>query len=138
VRQGSRYLIWALALLVAGLLVGCGGDDSGDSSSAEAGTDEAAIEETLKGWLTEGGCDRMTDGFLEDQTFSSDPEQACETFEASFTAPAFGPDDIVVSEIQVDGTKASAVVGDEVSNVTSLYELVSEDGQWKIDSVDIQ
>jgi ABC-type glycerol-3-phosphate transport system substrate-binding protein len=129
----------ALAVLVGVmLLVGCGGDD-GESASSEtaAGDDAAAIEETVKGWLLEGGCERMTDEFLEAQTFLSDPEEACETFETGFTAPSYGEDDIVVSDIEVDGTKGSATVGDETSGIESRYELVNEDGTWKIDSADL-
>lgn len=150
-----------LAIFVAALMfaAGCGGDDesttptttaasgaTGASSSATeedaAGgvqasltpDDEAAIEDTIKTWLTEGGCDLMTDKFLESQTFLDDPAEACESFEASFSEPLYAPDDIIVSEIEGDGEKATAVVGDEISNVESDYKLINEGDGWKIDS----
>ena len=121
----------ALAMLA---LAGCGGDDGGGSA---AGTDEEAITETIRGWLTEGGCERMTDKFLEAQTFIDEPEQACETFEAGFTAPGYSADDIVVSEIEIEGDRATATVGDETTDITSEYTLVREDGQWKIDKAEL-
>jgi hypothetical protein len=157
-----RAFVKVLPILIAALLLaaGCGGEDepeastttseisgasgatgaAGDAEEAESGSsalsteDEAAIEDTIKTWLTEGGCDLMTDKFLENQTFIEDPAEACETFEGSFSEPLYGPDEVIVSEIEGDGEKATAVVGDEVSNVESEYKLVNEDGQWKIDS----
>ena len=105
--------------------------------STEASGEEGKVEETLKLWLTEGGCERMTDKFLESQTFEEDPEQACETFETSFTAPSYGADDIVVSDIEIDGETATATVGDEVSDIESAYTLTNESGEWQIDSADL-
>ena len=140
-------LLIALALSVAFIAGGCGGDD-GDGSGApsEAASDPggtltaedgAEIEDTLKTWLTEGGCDKMTDAFLEDQTFIDDPEEACEAFENLFTEPAYSADDVIVSDITGSGDRASAVVSDDVSNVETTFQLRNEDGEWKIDSADI-
>jgi hypothetical protein len=154
-----KVLVILVALLL--LLGGCGGDDESETPTTTTGTsgatgatgasgaaekdaalaggsltsdDEAEIEDTIKTWLTEGGCDLMTDKFLESQTFVEDPEEACETFEGSFSEPLYGPDDIIVSDIEGDGEKATAVVGDEVSNVESDYKLIKEGDGWKIDS----
>ena len=134
-------LLFVLALLLAG----CGGDDDGSSPSEAAsnpgGTltaeDGAAIEDTLKTWLTEGGCENMTDSFLEDQTFNDDPQEACESFEDLFTEPAYSADDVIVSDIKGSGDRASAVVSDEISNIETTFQLRNEDGKWKIDSADI-
>jgi hypothetical protein len=161
---GRRDYLVAFAVLTTLLFAGCGGDDdepeattsavtgatgatgpsdAGDDGedSAAAGSlapeDEAEIEDTIKTWLTEGGCDLMTDQFLEDQTFQSDPGQACETFEQTFTPPDYGPDDIVVSEIEGDGSKATATVGDSISDIESTYTLVNEGGQWRIDEAEL-
>ena len=126
------------ALLAVILLVGCGGDEGdSESSSAAGGDDSAAVEETVKSWLLEGGCDRMTDRFLEEQTFISDPAEACETFESSFSAPSYGEEDIIVSDVEVEGETATLVVGDDYSGIESRYELVSEDGTWKIDAAEL-
>jgi hypothetical protein len=79
----------------------------------------------------------MTDKFLESQTFNDDPVEACETFEANFSAPAYGTDEIVVSDINVEGDEATATVGDEVSNIESSYTLTNESGAWQIDSAEL-
>ena len=142
-------LLTVLALLPALLLAGCGDDEGGGddgSSPSEAASnpggslsaeDGAAIEETLKTWLTEGGCENMTDAFLEDQTFNDDPEEACESFENLFSEPAYTAGDVIVSDIKGDGDRASAVVSDDFSNVSTTFQLRNEDGKWKIDSADI-
>jgi len=136
----------SLALASLLLIAGCGGDDDGGSSPSEAASnpggsltadDGAAIEDTLKTWLTEGGCENMTDAFLEDQTFNDDPEEACEAFESLFTEPSYSADDVIVSDITGNGDKASAVVSDDISNVETTFQLRNEDGDWKIDSADI-
>lgn len=140
-----RALGAVAALFAVVLLVGCGGDDGESAASSDSVTteesaatdDTAAVEDTIKTWLLEGDCGVMTDKFLEAQTFLSDPEAACDSFEGSFTTPPYGEDDIVVSDIESDGTKAAATVGDKISDFESRYKLVNEDGTWKIDSVDL-
>lgn len=125
----------ATILVGASLLLGaCGG---GDGVSTEASGDEGEVEETIKLWLTEGGCERMTDKFLEAQTFNDDPDEACETFESGFAPPSYSADDVIVSDVAIDGDMATATVGDEVSNVESTYTLTNESGEWQIDSAEI-
>jgi hypothetical protein len=135
-------------------LTACGGDDESTTAAVPSTTttstgatgvtgevvvaeDAAEIEDTVKTWLLEGDCDVMTDQFLEHQTFQQDPEKACDAFEQSFSPPQYGEEDIVVSDIAVNGAKATATVGDKVTGVESTYHLVNEDGTWKIDSADI-
>jgi hypothetical protein len=88
----------------------------------------------------------MTDKFLEEQTFNDNPTEACKTFEASFSPPAYRADDIDVTDIEYVNDKATAIVGggpEGVSvtaggeEVTSRYTLVNEDGTWKIDSAEL-
>ena len=163
--MGRNRLGMALVLCVAALAAvaaGCGSDDStsteagatavttstdaSTTSTTSDGRDLDAIETTIKTWLTEGDCDLMTDKFLEEQTFNDDPKQACETFEASFSPPAYSADDIDVTDIEYVNDKATAIVGggpEGVSvtsggeEVTSKYTLVNEDGTWKIDSAEL-
>lgn len=163
--MGRNRLRMALVLCIAALAAiaaGCGSDDS-TSTEAEAtaatatstgattsttsdGSDLDAIETTIKTWLTEGDCDLMTDKFLEEQTFNDNPTEACKTFEASFSPPAYSADDIDVTDIEYVNDKATANVGggpEGVSvtaggeEVTSKYTLVNEDGTWKIDSAEL-
>ena len=159
-RTGMALVLCIAAL--AAIAAGCGSDDS-TSTEAEAtaatatstgattsttsdGSDLDAIETTIKTWLTEGDCDLMTDKFLEEQTFNDNPTEACKTFEASFSPPAYSADDIDVTDIEYVNDKATAIVGggpEGVSitsggeEVTSKYTLVNEDGTWKIDSAEL-
>ena len=159
-RTGMALVLCNAAL--AAIAAGCGSDDS-TSTEAEAtaatttstgattsttsdGSDLDAIETTIKTWLTEGDCDLMTDKFLEEQTFNDNPTEACKTFEASFSPPAYSADDIDVTDIEYVNDKATAIVGggpEGVSvtaggeEVTSKYTLVNEDGTWKIDSAEL-
>ena len=146
---------FALLLLLALIGAGCGGDDEGSgtgSGGSEGGSageaaadpggtltpeDGAEIEDVLKTWTIEGGCEYMTDQFLEDQTFIDDPEQACEVHESTHEDPLFSADDVIVSDIKGNGDRASAVISDDFSNVETTYGLLNEGGQWKINSFDI-
>jgi hypothetical protein len=158
----------ALALCMVALgafaAAGCGSDDSSSSTTAadtvetvaddtasvstttSVSPDIDAIETTIKTWMLEGDCTLMTDKFLEDQTFDDNPKTACKTFESIFTPPAYGEDDIDITDVQFENDKATAVVGGSPEGVsiteggeeiTSTYHLVFEDGTWKIDSADL-
>jgi hypothetical protein len=147
------------ALLLA--LTGCGGDDENGGGEPVAGEgapartaetpddapqpeeasedDEQAIRDTIVGWLLEGGCERMTDKFLEEQAFIGDNRtERCDFFEKAFRKPQFTKDDIKLSDVEVKGDKATAVVGDNFSNVESKYTLVRAGEGWRIDSADLQ
>ncbi len=138
-RRRVAILAVALAVLAAGC--GDGSSSSSTTATADAGTtaavsdETAAIEATIRTWVLEGDCDLMTDKFLEAQTFESNPKRACKLFESLFEAPQYGAEDIEISEVEIDGDRASAVVGDAGAGVTITYKLVLDDGQWKIDAV---
>ena len=162
----GRKRLWAATMICGTALAvaGCGSDDSSDSTAvadtaattaADASTETTstsispdidAIETTIKTWMLEGDCTLMTDKFLEDQTFDDNPKTACKTFESIFTAPAYGEDDIDITDVKFVNDKATAVVGGSPEGVsiteggeeiTSTYHLVYEDGTWKIDSADL-
>jgi hypothetical protein len=103
--------------------------------------DEEAVQDVVKKWLLEGGCERMTDKFLEDQLLGlgDNRKERCDLFEKQRTKPQYGEDQIKISEVKVTGTKASLVVGsDNAPDITSKYELVKTGEQWQIDSADLQ
>ena len=128
----KRWIAIAAASLAA-IAIGCG-----DSSSTTAvDDDDAAVEAAIRTWLLEGDCGVMTDKFLEAQTFESDPEVACERFEALFETPQYSEDDIEITDVEIDGERASAVVGGGGAGITSTYKLVREDGVWKIDAASL-
>jgi hypothetical protein len=155
-------------LVLALALAACGGDDeSGDRDAAatttqpataetEAGTqtapaetaeaegggspeDEEAVRETILTWLLEGDCDLMTDEFLEEQAFVGDTrEERCKFFEDSFQKPQYGRDAVKFRELKVTGDEATAVIGDEISNVEARYDLVRKGEGWQIASSELE
>lgn len=130
-----------VAVALAVLVAGCGDDSSSTTAASGAGTtaavsdDTAAVETTIRTWVLEGDCDLMTDKFLEAQTFESNPKRACGLFESLFEAPQYSAEDIEISDVEIDGDRATAVVGGGATDITITYKLVREDGVWKIDSV---
>jgi hypothetical protein len=117
-------------------------DGTADEPTEDAGAspeeDAAAIEEVLITWDLEGGCEHMTDVFLEAQTFISERDPACEAFEAYFTEKQYTADDIVISDVEVDGDTASAVLGSHIApDLTVTYRLVREGGAWLIDDAEL-
>ena len=129
-------ILVALALLAAG----CGGDD-GDGGGAGGGSAEAAVEDVVKKWLIEGGCERMTDKFLEDQLLGlgDNRQQRCELFEKQHQKPQYSEDQIQVTDVKVTGRKASLVVGSaNAPDIKSTYQLVKKGEQWQIDSAELQ
>jgi hypothetical protein len=162
----SMKLLTAILIALALVAAGCG-DDDGDEPDQPAQTaptttdevptitrtepepapaeaseeDEEAVQDVVKKWLLEGGCERMTDKFLDDQLLGlgDNRQERCDLFQKQHTKPQYGEDQIKITEVQVTGTKASLVVGsDNAPDITSKYELVKTGGQWQIDSAEIQ
>lgn len=137
-RSLSRSSIATIATIaLVTLLSGCGSD--GESGSNPSGP-EGEVRESILTWLLEGDCDVMTDAFLEDQVLIGDDntrEENCELFENVFIEKQYDADDVKFSDVEINGSEASAVVGDDFSNIESTYTLVEEDGQWRIDSADL-
>jgi hypothetical protein len=156
-------ILIALALLAAG----CGDDEKDEpdqptqtqtQTAPEPGTtdsdpapapapaeasedDKEAVQDTVKKWLIEGGCERMTDKFLEEQLLGlgDNRKERCDLFEKQHTKPQYGEDQIKISAVQVTGTKASLVVGsDNAPGITSKYALVKTGDQWQIDAAELQ
>ncbi len=98
--------------------------------------DAATIEQLLKTWDMEGGCELMTDKFLEDQTFSSDRKTGCALHEQSVVPKQYTEDDILISNVRGTGEKAKATLGSTISDLTVTFTLVNVDGSWLIDGVD--
>ena len=75
---------------------------------------------------------------------SDDPKQACKTFEAGFSPPAYSEDDIEVTDVTYVNDKATAIVGGGDSaltsggeEITSKYSLVLDGETWKINAAEI-
>jgi hypothetical protein len=131
----SRASILAIVLVAA--LVGCGSDDGGSGSSSSE--PESEVRETILTWLLDGDCDVMTDRFLDDQVLGvgEGRKQQCEIFTDLFVEKQYDADDVKITDVEMTGSEATGVVGDDFSNVESTYTLVREDGKWRIDSADL-
>jgi len=137
------------ALVVAALLVplvlgGCGGDKDADdagspstpaaSASSTLGADQQAVRDALVKSLLDPDCALLTDDYLVQLSLFGDatPEEACQQRQDGWVQPQFTEDDIIVSNIQVDGDTATAVVGSAYINITTTYRLTRVDGSWLV------
>jgi len=133
----SRSFLGAIALVAA--LLGCGGGNGDSGSGSTTSGPEGAVEEVILTWLLEGDCDVMTDAFLEDQVLIGDDntrKENCELFENVFVEKQYDAGDVKIADVEITASEATAVVGDDFSNVESTYTLVREDGRWRIDSAE--
>ena len=135
-----KRTILTTALLVPFLLAGCG-DDGGDREDtaddqhpAESlPPEEAAVRDALVASFFDPSCDLLTEEYLLEKALLSDTaEEACEEHVQSWIEPQYDEDDVLVSDITIDGDVATAVVGSEITNITTTYELQQVDGAWLV------
>lgn len=131
----------AAVLLIPLLLASCSddgddGDGGGDQPSPTESltSDQAAVKETLVESLLDPRCDLLTDDYLVKLSLFGDatPEEACAQRQQAWVEPVFDEEDIIVSDIQVDGSTATAVVGSDYVNVTTTYQLTLVGDEWKV------
>ena len=95
--------------------------------------DEAAVKETLVASLFDPDCDLLTDEYLLEIALLSDTvEDACDEHMQSWVEPQYDEDDVLITDIQIDGDVATAVVGSEIADITTTYELMQVDGAWLV------
>lgn len=126
------HLLLSLALLALVFgLVACGGGDSDEDKIVE-------VIETSATSSDPADCKELaTQAFLE-QTEASKGAEAVESCEASAKDGSDDPDSVEVSEVEVDGSAASAnaaFAGGSFDGQTLTVGLVEEDGNWKLDEV---
>jgi hypothetical protein len=128
----KTLLLLPLALIAALALAACGG---GSSSSGDS---EGAIESAIETAATSSDPSKCTEvqtaAFNETETGSSGKEAlaTCEEEAESDSAPAESVD---VSDISVDGEKATAEVaieGGSLNGQSVEVELLEEEGDWKL------
>jgi hypothetical protein len=141
----KRTTLTAGVLVLPLLLAACGGDDNNDngspandaesSSSPSLTADQAAVKDALVASLLDPDCDLLTDDYLIKLSVFGDaatPEEACDQRKQGWIEPQFSEDDIIVSHIEVAGDVATAVVGSDLVNITTTYQLMLVDGSWRV------
>jgi hypothetical protein len=127
VSPSSRLLAMLLAALLAGVVAAACGDD-GETATTPA--EEAAAEDEIEKVLTDYGesegaaaCDFFSQSAIE--TLGGE-EECDEQFET------IGSEEFEVQEVRVDEDTATAQVRNVDSDIVLDFELVNEDGTWKI------
>lgn len=141
----TRSTLAALLVLPL-LLTACSDDESGDSGGGSGGDDtpsvslspeESAIKEALVATFFDPSCELLTEDYLVEKALLGDtPEEACEEYQQYWVEPAYGEEDVLVSDIRIDGDVATAVVGSEYINIETTYELTNVDGTWLVSCED--
>jgi hypothetical protein len=123
-----------LAIAITALvLAGCGGGDEKPDNSPEG-----QVKTTLLNWTFEKDkCPYMTDKFLEAQAFIGETRQErCDFIKKTYTPVRYSKDDVKFRKVTVNGTTATAVIGSDISNITTTYKLVKTGDAWRIDEAD--
>jgi hypothetical protein len=128
-----KYLLSLIACALAALaLAACGGDSASDEEQITT-----TIETSL---LTDDPADcetYSTQAFLE-QTEGDTGEAAVASCEEDVEDASNNPDEVTVSEVEVDGDSATAevaFVGGGLDSQAVAVSLVNEDG-WKLDQIE--
>ena len=137
-----QLLFVPLLLIVAAFaLVGCGGGDDTDTAASGGSDDDAQITQVITTATTttsRANCmNLMTTRFVNQNSAKTGAAaiQDCATNDPGET----DADSVDVSNIQVDGDKATAnvaITGSVYDGQTLGVSLVKEDDQWKLDHVD--
>jgi hypothetical protein len=130
-----RLLVPALVLPL--LLAACGDSDEdpqeSDAASETLPPDEAAVRDALVASFFDPSCDLLTEEYLLEKALLSDTaEEACDEHMQSWVEPQYDEDDVLITDIEIDGDIATAVVGSEIADITTTYELMQVDGAWLV------
>jgi ABC-type glycerol-3-phosphate transport system substrate-binding protein len=133
VRKLHLLLLPAVLLALVVGLAACGGSDE---------SDEDAVIETIETSATSTDAaicgETQTLAFME-QTTGSDGKDAEKACEKETEDEENQPDSVNVSEVEIDGEKATANAefkGGSLGAQTLELALVEEDGNWKLDEPD--
>lgn len=129
----KRHLLLPCLLIVSALaLVACGGGGSSDESEIEDAIETSATSDDPS------NCAELeTQNFVE-QTTSESGKAALESCEEETADPESKADSVEVTEVEVDGDKATAqaaITGGGFDGQALVLALVKEDDQWKLDEI---
>jgi hypothetical protein len=129
----KRHLLLFSALLISALaLVACGSSGS---------SDEEKIEEAIETSATTSdpaNCTKLETLNFSEQSTGESGKAATKGCEEEAKDSEGKAESVAVSEVEVDGTKATAdaaVTGGSLGGQTASLALVEEDGQWKLDEI---
>lgn len=121
------------ALLVLALALGaCGGSGSSDEDKIEAAIETSATASDP------ANCKKLETLAFSEQSSGESGKAAIEECEEEAEDPEGKAESVAVSEVEVDGSKATAnaaVSGGSLEGQTVSIALVEEDGQWKLDQI---
>ena len=135
------------------VLAGCGGDDEDDNGSSKGGgsdsadtqeteaapepaNDEEAVRQAVITYQTTAECDVLTDDFLQEQVVFSNAdtrEDLCEAYAEEGEIGNVDEDEVEIRSVEVEGDTATV---EQTAPGESTYQLVKEDGTWRIDSAE--
>jgi hypothetical protein len=126
------HLLLPLALLALALgLAACGGGESDEDKVVE-------VVETSATSTDPADCTALATQAFVEQTQLSEGEEAVESCEEDAKDAEGDPDSVEVTEVEVDGAKATAdaeFVGGDFDGQVLSVALVEEDGDWKMDEL---
>jgi ABC-type glycerol-3-phosphate transport system substrate-binding protein len=129
----KRHLLLLSALIVSALaLVACGGSGS---------SDEDQIEEAIETSATASdpaNCTKLETLAFSEQSSGESGKAAIEACEEEAKDPEGKAESVAVSEVEVDGSKATAnaaITGGSLEGQMVSIDLVEEEGQWKLDQI---
>jgi ABC-type glycerol-3-phosphate transport system substrate-binding protein len=129
----KRHLLLVSALLVSALaLVACGGSGSSDEDKIEAAIETSATASDP------ANCTKLETLSFSEQSSGESGKAATEECEEEAKDPEGKAESVAVSEVEVDGSKATAnaaVTGGSLEGQTVSIALVEEGGQWKLDQI---
>jgi hypothetical protein len=129
----KRHFLLISALFVSALtLAACGGSGSSDEDKIEAAIETSATASDP------ANCTKLETLAFSEQSSGESGKAAIATCEEEAKDPEGKADSVAVSEVEVDGSKATAnaaISGGSLEGQTASIALVEEDGQWKLDQI---
>jgi len=128
-----KLLLLGGCLIAASLtFAACGGGES-DEDKISAAIETAATS------TDPADCSALTTLSFMEQTESEEGKAALKACEKDATDGSTNPDSVTVSEVEVDGSAATAdvaFVGGNLDGQALTIGLVEEDGDWKLDQLE--
>ncbi|HXQ88870.1 MAG TPA: hypothetical protein VN733_04455 [Solirubrobacterales bacterium] len=126
------HLLLPLALLALALgLAACGSSESDEDKVVD-------VIETSATSSDPADCEALSTQAFMEQTELEEGKAAVESCEESAEDDSDNPDSVEVSEVEIDGSSATAdvaFVGGNFGGQTLTVALVEEDGDWKLDEI---